>query len=247
MIAPTIKRLRALLSAILKKTFDQAKVTKVMRAWEGKDKELSRYARAAARHIPPGIVINGTVFFITGYDIGVASPPDVAINVAHPHFTADPAEVGHYVTHEVHHLGFLARRRMPSLSRLNEPKVVANIIRYMTHMEGMAVHSAYAGRKDQGALSADKDYAVYQHKDAAQKTMARYVDIRSRTRSNKALSGAEINTTLGAMSSGERLWYRVGALAAWRIEQEGGAKALARTVDEPARFDAALEEMLRGS
>ena len=194
--------------------------------------------------MPPGIVINGAIYFVTGYDIGVASPPDVAINIAHPRFLRDHAEVGHYVTHEVHHLGFLARRRMPSLARLQEPIVISSIIRYMTQMEGMAVHAAYAGRATAGALGADADYAVYRDKGAAKKTIARYGEILSLTKQKAPLSSQQINTILGAMSSGERLWYRVGALAARRVERDHGVAVLARTIDDPARFHTAVAALL---
>ncbi len=234
----------ALLKTILKRNTEPARALPVLRAWRGRDDELLRYARAAGRYMPPAMVINGTIFFVTGYDIGVASPPDVAINVAHPRFIADPAEVGHYVTHEVHHLGFLARRKMPPLRRLNDPNVIRNIISFMTQMEGMAVHAAYPGRKAAGALSADKDYAVYQHKDAAQKAASRYVEIRSILDGKETLSGAEIGAVLGAMSSGERLWYRVGALAARRLEQRRGRAALVKSIEEPGGFREALEGVL---
>ncbi len=234
----------SLLSAILKKRIDVTAARAALEAWKGRDQELLRYAKAASRHMPPGIDINGTIYFVTGYDIGVACPPDVAINIAHPHFTADPSEVGHYVTHEVHHLAFLARRRMPSLARLRDREVMRSIIEYMTHMEGMAVHSAYAGRVAANALGADDDYLVYRHKTAAEKSIAGYADIKSLTRGSGELSGPQVNTILSAMSSGGRLWYRFGALVARRVERRHGTMALALTMDDPFRFREAARSLL---
>ena len=236
----------ALLTSILKKKIDIPAARTTLEAWRGRDSALLRYARAAKRYMPPGIDINGTIFFVTGYDIGVASPPDVAINIAHPRFLADPAEVGHYVTHEVHHLGFMARQRMPSLRRMEQPTVMATIIKHMTQMEGMAVHAAYPVRAAVDALEADADYGVYRHKEQAKKTIARYADIMALTKQKGPLSRDQINTILGAMSSGERLWYRFGALVARRVEREHGRAALARTIDDPSPFHAAAAELLSG-
>jgi len=111
-------------------------------------------------------------------------------------------------------------------------------------MEGMAVHAAYAGRMSAGALGADADYAVYRDKEEAKKTMGRYAEILSQARQKAPLSRQQINTVLGAMSSGERLWYRFGALAARRVERDHGTTTLAGTVDDPARFHAAALALL---
>lgn len=235
----------ALLSRILSKKNDVSGANRVLRAWRGRDAELSRYAGAAGRFLPSDIVIRGTLYFVIGYDIGVAAPPDIAINVAHNHFIKAPSEVGHYVTHETHHLGFLAKRKMPPLERLNVPSVVHRLIRFMTQMEGMAVHAAYAGRRAAGAVDADGDYTIYNDISAAKRIVTRYKAVVEAV-GTKTLSPRLVGATLGAMSSGERLWYRFGAIVAHRIERHDGVQALVDSVEHPRRFEQAAKQLLRG-
>ena len=201
-------------------------------------------ALASSAYLPAGASIGGDLFLIVGYDIGVASPPDMALNIAHSNFTDEPAELGFYATHEAHHVGFLSLRPFPDLEHLDDPEVLGALIRFCTQMEGMAVHAAYPAREAAGALGADQDYVVYTDEARAQQVVARYAEVLGLLDGLDQVDGATINQVLSAMSSGERLWYQFGALVSRKIEQDSGREALVSSVTDPAIFDAAVTSLL---
>ncbi|MFO0564088.1 MAG: hypothetical protein U0263_00420 [Polyangiaceae bacterium] len=150
---------------VLAKILDSVKrnpvTASVLDAWRGREQELAEHADAAASLLPPEGRFAGTVYLVMGYDIGVAAPPDIVLNVAHEHFLHDPSELGFYATHEAHHVGFLGSRRAPELVELNEPQRLESVVRYMTQLEGMGVHAAWPHAGELGALAADRDYRIY--------------------------------------------------------------------------------------
>ena len=212
--------------------------------WSDRTPELWQYATTATTYLPPDTPIEGHLYLIIGYDIGVAAPPDLLLNVAHPTFENDPMELAWYATHEAHHVGFLAHRPLPSLQNLDDPAVLKALIRYCTHMEGMAVHAALATRAANDALGGDEDYTVYTDEAAALHTIARYREVLDLIDDRHPVDGPTLGQVLGAMSSGERLWYRLGALVAHEIEQTSGRDALVATVTDPAAFDLAADLLL---
>jgi len=218
---------------------------RVLEAWAGRYGDLGRHVVAAEALLPPGTRFGGTVFLVAGYDLGVAAPPDLLLNVAHPHFLADPRELGFYATHEAHHAGFLSLRPPPALRDLQDPARLREIVAYFTQLEGLGVHAAYALRKRQGALGADADYQVYTDPAAARRATARYAELRARIAGTQRLPDAEVGAVLEAMSSGERIWYRFGAQVAAAIERDQGRAALVDAIVHKARFQAAAESLLR--
>ncbi len=209
-----------------------------------REPELWEAALASSSYLPDGALIDGELFLIVGYDIGVASPPDMVLNVAHQNFVDEPAEFAFYATHEAHHVGFLSQREFPDLAHLDDPAALAALIAFSTQMEGMAVHAALPAREAANALGVDPDYAVYTDKEKANQTIDRYREVLGLLDGLDQVDGATINQVLGAMSSGERLWYQFGALVARQIEQESGRDALVGTIADPATFDAAATQLL---
>ncbi len=216
----------------------------VLDAWAGRGDELASFAGAASAFLPECAAFEGNIYLAAGYDIGVAVPPDIVLNAGHPHFLEDPAELGYYAVHEAHHAGFMALREPPPLSGLDEPRSLLRVVRYMTQLEGMGVHAARDVRAEHGALGADEDYGVYADPSAATRVVERYSSLLSMMTDRRRLSGEDVGTILGAMSSGERVWYRFGALAAWRLEQTGGRGALVRSIEEPDIFRAVVDGLL---
>jgi hypothetical protein len=113
----------------------------------------------------------------------------------------------------------------------------------MTQLEGMAVHAAYAPRKAAGALGADEDYRVYRDPRHAQEVRRAYA-ARIRQVQAGTFSPRLVGEVLTALSSGERLWYRFGALVAREIEARGGRAALVRTIRERGAFFRAIDELM---
>ena len=225
-----------LLSTVLKGVSDRDGAIRVLEVWKNRENNIIDYARDALRYLPSGTLLSGRIFFVVGYDIGIVAPPDVAINLAHPHFIEKPGDVGHYVTHEVHHLGFLSHRSMPSIpDSLCTGEGLLKLIFFMTQMEGMAVHAAYDRRKKEGHLK-DDDYRIYINPDEAMNIRTRFWKVCDSIDEKRPQTDQEISTVLNAMSSGERLWYRYGALVSEKLESDHGLDALKSSVQEQDVF-----------
>lgn len=216
----------------------------VLEAWSARPGGLEQAASDALRLLPAGVQLSGRILLGVGYDIGVAAPPDVYLNLAHPHFVQAPEELPLYATHEAHHVGFLQRRTMPALERLEEPPVLREIVSFFTQLEGMAVHAALEPRRAAGLLDGDPDYAVYDDASVATAVIEAYRQQLALLEVEGRLHGSTIGQVLGRMSAMERLWYRFGALVCARIEERQGRAALVATIDEPGPFEAAARELL---
>jgi hypothetical protein len=220
---------------------------RVMDHWARKRALLLRHVGEALVYLPPGTRPPRTVFFVVGYDIGVASPPDVALNLGHPRLMQYPTELGYLLTHEAHHVGFLQHRPMPSLLGLEEPRRLLALIHGLTQMEGMAVHAARASRAEDGQLARDADYRVYREPAFAARALKRYQEIARAVARSPRLAPRDVGAVLEAMSTKERLWYRVGAIVCERIEAWEGREALVETITRPERFVAVLESLKVGT
>lgn len=236
-----------LLSGILDRVPDRDGAIRVLEIWENRENDIIDYSREALQYLPAGTHLSGKIFFVAGYDIGIVAPPDVAINLAHPHFISQPDEVGHYITHEVHHLGFLSYRSMPSIPEsLRTENCLRELILFMTQMEGIAVHAACCRRKAEGHLENDNDYRVYLDPDESLNISKRFREVWDSIAEKDTPSDEEISTVLNAMSSGERLWYRCGALISEKLENELGLNALVSSIKEPGIFRKYVMDLVHG-
>ena len=235
----------SLLSQIIERARRERPTSRVLDAWTGQKERLIDFAKAAAVYLPPEARFSGTLFLVMGYDIGVAAPPDVVLNVAHEHFQAAPSELGFYAAHEAHHVGFFSRRAPPELRDLNEPERLLAIIRYMTQLEGMGVHAAYPLRLAHGSVGADRDYRVYVDASEARKVASRYRELTTKLDGRKTLlSKEEVGEVLTAMSSGDRIGYQFGALVASFLERTSGRARLIASIANPPLFQIAATNLL---
>lgn len=237
--------LDALLDSVLESVWQSHPTSGVLDAWSGREAELGEFVEAAALYLPGHVAFGGIVYLVMGYDIGVAAPPDLCLNVGHEHFLNDPRELGFYATHEAHHVGFMTLRQPPALAELNEPKRLLEIIRYMTQLEGMGVHAVFDLRAEHSALSADADYRIYTDLAERQRVKARYAELVSKLSGADAISDDNVGTIMNGMSSGERVWYRFGALVSWTLERSRGRNALIQSIADPAIFWAVAKDLLR--
>ena len=83
-----------------------------------KNSELCDLWKISAKILPKNFKFVGRIYFVFGSDIGAASPPDIIINLGHTKFIEHPNEIEPYIIHEIHHIGFLAYQKMPSLTQL---------------------------------------------------------------------------------------------------------------------------------
>ncbi|HEY7288588.1 MAG TPA: DUF5700 domain-containing putative Zn-dependent protease [Vicinamibacterales bacterium] len=181
----------------------------------------------ALNYLPPDFRFSGTLFLISGYDIGVALAPDASLNAAHRHFEGHPRELLYYAIHELHHVGLMTYVPPPRISELKTCADVLRMVDYSTALEGTAVLAGLERRRRDGALKDDEDYVALadtlrmQHDDELY-----FQEYDALARRDTDPADQHALAVLDRMSSGERLWYRVGARMAERIEQENGRPAL---------------------
>lgn len=199
---------------------------------------LRRCRAEAARYLPAG-ALDGAVLHLTlGYDIGVALAGAATLNLAHPRFHGDFRELWFYCVHELHHAGFMTYHDLPELASIRTTTDLAALVRALTFLEGLAVHAARGWRAAAGALEDDPDYAALQ--DAVrmrgyEQEYFRLYHLLERAPHRPLVPGDW--DVLEPLAGGDRLWYRVGALMAERIEEELGREALIEAVVAgPHRF-----------
>ena len=199
------------------------------------------------RYLPEDFRFHGTLFLIFGYDIGVAFGQSASLNCAHSHFAQHPAELEYYAIHELHHTGFMSYQPPPRLSDIKTCSDLLRLVQYSTQLEGMAVLAAYQRRRDQNALNDDGDYVALQDEARMRRDEALYLDdLHYLERRGAAPADAEAWAVVQRMSSGERLWYRVGARMAQRIEQASGRSALTSLIKQgPASFLNAYQHLIQ--
>lgn len=190
------------------------------------------------RYLPEDFRFHGSLFLTFGYDIGVAIGPTASLNCAHPHFKGHPRELMYYAIHELHHTGFMNYQPPPKLSELKTCADLLRLVRYSTQLEGMAVLAAYQRRRQEHALAEDGDYVALDDEPRLQRDEALYLDGFHYLEGCAAQpADAKAWAVIDRMSSGERLWYRVGARMAQRIEKVSGRAALVELVKQgPANF-----------
>jgi hypothetical protein len=181
----------------------------------------------ALNYLPADFRFRGTLFLIAGYDIGVALAPDASLNAAHRHFDGHPRELLYYAIHELHHVGLMTYAAPPRIDGLKTCADVLRMVEYSTALEGTAVLAALERRRRDGALTDDDDYAALGDAPRMQQNEARYFrEYDALRRRGVEPADRDALAVLERMSGGERLWYRVGARMAERIERERGRPAL---------------------
>ncbi|MCD4732641.1 hypothetical protein K8R78_00200 [bacterium] len=225
-----------LLKELLENTTDPAGVRRVLDYWKTRIPELEDAATEVVNYLPQNTLPSASLHFVTGYDIGVATPRGAAINIGHQHFLSDPEEILYYAIHELHHVGFFKHQAFPGLSGLNRPQKLCEVVRYFTQMEGMAVYAAYEMRKDSGRLTTDADYQVFVDSEVARRVGERYREVLSWIPEDGEVESDLIVKVLTTMSSDERLWYRFGALIAWEIDLSLGRGVLVDSIVNPSLF-----------
>ncbi len=187
---------------------------------------------------PSNAKIEGKLFFTWGYDIGAAVWRNASLNLTHPKFLQNSSEIWYYCIHELHHTLVMQEHPMPRLADVEDTVELFNLVQYLTFLEGTAVYAAYDARYERGALAADPDYVALEDPEAMNEYELAYfrlyqeieeLDRRRLTDDDWAL--------LDQFSSGDRLWYRVGARMAQTIDRVNGREALRELIKEgPADF-----------
>jgi hypothetical protein len=142
----------------------------------------------------------------------------------------------YYAIHELHHVGFMTYQPPPRIAELKTCADVLCLVEYCTQMEGMAVHAARSRRAADGALDDDDDYVALSDDEKMEGLEAAYVaDLAAlHARGVMPVDDADFDV-IARMSGGDRLWYRVGARMAARIEAVLGRDRLVGLIEESPR------------
>ena len=190
-----------------------------------------RWVEDVLRYLPADFRFHGRLFLTYGYDIGVAFAPNASLNGTQAHFKEHPRELLYYAIHELHHVGFMTYQPPPRLADITTCADLLRLVEYSTQLEGMAVWAAFARRRDEHALGDDRDYLALEDAARMQADVAAYLKEYEYLKARGAQpADAEAWAVSHRMSSGERLWYRVGALMARRIEAAKGRATLVELV-----------------
>jgi hypothetical protein len=153
----------------------------------------------------------------------------------------------YYAIHELHHVGFMVYRPPPKLSGMKTCGDLLRLVEYSTQLEGMAVLAAYQRRAEEHALSDDGDYVALQNESRMRQDEMRYFeDLHYLEHRSPEPADPAAWAVIDRMSSGERLWYRVGARMAQEIEQASGRATLVALINKgPGAFIAAYRTAIR--
>jgi len=210
--------------------------------------ENPHWVNDTLRYLPDGFRFRGALFLTYGYDIGVAFSPSASLNCTHPHFDGHLRELLYYAIHELHHVGFMSIKPPRKFSDARTCRDLLWMAQYHTQLEGMAVLAAWQRRREEHALNDDSDYVALQDEAEMKREEALYFDKLKylRERGDQPADN-EAWAVLESLSA-QRLWYRVGARMAQRIEQVSGRSALVALIAEnPEQFIATYQKTVASS
>lgn len=188
------------------------------------------------KYLPKGFLFSSRLCFTVGYDLGITYLSNSSVNISHKHYLDNCSEMKYYSIHELHHAGFniLKKNNMPSLN-IKTYGEMSKLIAYLTHLEGMAVYAAYEERVKNNTLNNDPDYIALQDTLLMKKLCKRYFEIYNHFLVNKNDTLTEKDwSMLVELSSGDRLWYRVGSRMAEIIDKKLGRDKLTGLIFEPS-------------
>jgi hypothetical protein len=183
-------------------------------------------------YFPSNINLSTTLFCIFGYDIGVVSNGNAFLNVGHPIFHDNKRELLYFAMHELHHVAYTNYNPIYSLNELKNTTDLTRIIRYSTHLEGLAVYSSLKRRKRENGYS-HSDYITLNDPNITSQLVSKFFKILDKY--EKELDRELVDEdwrVLELMSDIDRLWYIVGAWMAYTIDRNLGRHKLNSTIIE---------------
>jgi len=182
------------------------------------------------RYLPEGHTFNTTVYLIAGYD-NIVFKEDIALDLSFTQFHVDQRESLYYLIHELAHAGYLRYHNMPELRRMRTIGDLIEVTRFLTHLEGMGVVSAFRKRtNDNGFL--DRDYQVLMSASERSKKVKEYFGILSKLERNPdaELKNQHVKTFERMSGKKTRLWYITGCYIAQQIENKCDLETLKQLV-----------------
>jgi len=184
------------------------------------------WIEAVLEYLPMGHVMDSRVHLIGGYD-SVVFGEDVALNLADNRFVEDHREALYYLVHELAHAGYFRYRKMPNLAGLRTLRELIEVVKLLTHLEGMGVISPLELRIREGGL-VDEDYRVLLEYGERKARVREYFEKLGRLESepDREIGISDYRVLDQFSRRPKRLWYVAGCHIAMRIEERLGKRAL---------------------
>jgi hypothetical protein len=181
-------------------------------------------------YFPDGTDQRTNLYGILGYDVGIISEGNALLNLGHPDFNMDPREILFMAMHELHHVVYTAYNTIFSIDNLHTISQLLDVIKYCTHMEGLAVYCTLERRKAAGALN-NRDYQLFLDEKARKKRVSKFFDILTdlEIRDSNPINEKDLKI-LDMMADKDRLWYVTGAHMAESIDSSLGRETLNETI-----------------
>ncbi|MFW9805196.1 MAG: DUF5700 domain-containing putative Zn-dependent protease [Candidatus Thorarchaeota archaeon] len=181
-------------------------------------------------YFPEGTNLRSVLYTTLGYDIGIVSEGYALLNIGHPDFQKHPEEILFMSMHELHHVVYTAYNPFFDLSEIHRTNQLCDVIKYCTHMEGLAMYSILEQRKTAKALN-NRDYKLFLDNRARKKRVSEYFDILTELEVRHDSPLDEVDwKILAKMSDRNRLWYVTGAHMAEIIDRNLGKETLIETI-----------------
>ena len=182
------------------------------------------------KEFPEGTHLRSVLYTNLGYDIGVVSEGCALINIGHEDFHKNSQEILFMSMHELHHVVYTAYNTFFDLTQVHRFDQLFDVVKYCTHMEGLAVYCTLEPRRAAKALN-NRDYQLFLDEKARSKRVSGYFDILTdiEVRGGASLQEDDWNV-LERMSDRNRLWYVTGAHMAQIIDKKLGHDTLLETI-----------------
>jgi hypothetical protein len=192
----------------------------------------SHWLDEVLRYLPDDHAFDTMVYLILGYD-NIVYVEDATLNLNHASFNVDQREAVYYLIHELAHAGYFRYHRMPNLMTIRTQGDLLDVVKLLTHLEGMGVISSLRLRIKEGGLG-DEDYKVLLDDEERAKRVNNYFRELERLEGNPRRRIHEKDFEVFERMSGKttRLWYVAGCHMAQTIESKLGTDVLKALVKE---------------
>ena len=211
---------------------------------EKNEQRLHKLLGEVAKFLPPDIELSFKIHGIVGYDIGIVFNGDAFLNLAAKHYEKDSRELLYFAMHESHHVGYTHYNPLYSFSDLETMRDLLDIVRYSTHLEGLATYAPLERRRKDNGLE-HQDYSVLVNPEKVDERCSSYWALLGQIEDEKERRIEDRDFEVIERMSGrnERLWYIAGAEMCRSIDKTLGRDRLRATVTRgPLDFFRAYEE-----
>jgi hypothetical protein len=194
--------------------------------------EETKWLKEVLRYLPRGYSFNTTVYLNLNYD-NIVFDENVALDLNFRQFNMDKRESVYYLIHELAHAGYVRYHPLPQLENIRTNGELLNVIKFLTHLEGMGVLSALRLRMSEGGLL-DNDYKILLNDAERTRRINQYFRLFNKLKSNTNKKVDEPPTRVFDKMSGKetRLWYITGCHMAREIEKRHDTEILRSLVKQ---------------